>query len=156
MVRIRPYILYDCKEIMQLFYDTVHVVNKKDYTQAQLDAWAPKNADEKYWEQVLKEHYSIVAELDNRIVGFSDMDDTGYLDHLFVHKDYQGQGIGTALLNKLESYASMIGMEYIITHVSITAKPFFIAREFEVIKEQTVMRRGEWFTNFIMQKKIRK
>ena len=105
MVRIRPYILYDCKEIMQLFYDTVHVINKKDYTEAQLNAWAPEKPDEEHWEKVLREHYSIVAELDNQIVGFSDMDDTGYLDHLFVHKDYQGQGIGTALLNKLESYA---------------------------------------------------
>ena len=97
-----------------------------------------------------------MAVLDNQIVGFSDMDDTGYLDHLFVHKDYQGRGIATALLNKLESYARIIGMDYIITHVSITAKPFFLAKDFEVVKEQKVMKRGEWFTNFIMQKKIRK
>ena len=156
MVRIRLYILYDCKEIMQLFYDTVHVINKKDYTEAQLDAWAPPTLDQEYWENILKEHYSIVAELDNQIVGFSDMDDTGYLDHLFVHKDYQGRGIATALLNKLEAYARIIGMDYIITHVSITAKPFFLAKDFEVVKEQKVMKRGEWFTNFIMQKKIRK
>lgn len=154
MLQIRRYLSSDCEEIMQLFYDTVHTVNKRDYSEAQLDAWAPKNPDQQKWKKTLSEHYSIVAEIEDQIVGFCDMDDTGYLDHLFVHRCYQRQGIATILLDKIEEYASMTGIKYIITHVSITAKPFFIEKGFEIVKKQTVLRRGEAFTNFIMRKTV--
>ena len=36
-------------------------------------------------------HHTIVAECGNEIVGFGDIDDTGYLDRLYVHKDHQGK-----------------------------------------------------------------
>lgn len=31
----------DLKEIVSLFYETVYSVNSKDYSKAELDAWAP-------------------------------------------------------------------------------------------------------------------
>lgn len=39
------------------------------------------------------------------ITGFGDMDFTGYLDRLYVHREYQGQGIATLLCGELESWA---------------------------------------------------
>lgn len=81
------------------------------------------------------------------IVGFGDIDNTGYLDRLFVHKDYQGQGIATALCNKLEC-----SFDIITTHASITAKPFFESRGYKVIKEQQVERQGTFLTNYVMEK----
>ena len=38
----RMYRSEDCKEIIELFYNTVHSVNAKDYNEAQLDVWASK------------------------------------------------------------------------------------------------------------------
>ena len=52
------------------------------------------------------------------------MDDNGYLDRLYVHKDYQGKGIATLILNELEKHAILQGLSLIKTHASITAKPF--------------------------------
>ena len=37
---IRKYQPYDCKELAELFYNTVHTINAKDYTKEQLDGWA--------------------------------------------------------------------------------------------------------------------
>ena len=37
------------------------------------------------------------------IVGFRDMDSTGYLDRLYVHKDYQKKGIAAAICDRLAS-----------------------------------------------------
>ena len=37
-MNIRMYRSEDCKEIVELFYNTVHSVNSKDYNKAQLDA----------------------------------------------------------------------------------------------------------------------
>ena len=42
---IREYRPADCKEIEKLFYDTVHTVNARDYTEAQLAAWATGTVD---------------------------------------------------------------------------------------------------------------
>lgn len=144
---IREYQSKDCKELTEFFYNTVHIVNAKDYTKEQLDVWAPKQMDLKKWNQSLQEHFSIVAVDDDIIVGFGDIDETGYLDHLFVHSDYQGKGIATAICNQLES--AIQGC--IITHASITAKPFFEKRGYRVIKEQQVERQGIFLTNFVME-----
>lgn len=145
---IREYQSADCKELTKLFYNTVHTVNAKDYTKEQLDVWATGQVNLKKWNQSLQEHFSIVVVDDDVIVGFGDIDETGYLDRLFVHSDYQGKGIATAICNQLE--AAVQGN--IVTHASITARPFFENRGYIVIKEQQVVRQGISLTNFIMEK----
>ena len=147
---IRKYQPKDCKEITELFYNTVHNVNKKDYTKEQLEVWAPVNADLEKWNKSLTEHYSLVAVEKGIITGFADIDETGYLDRLYVHKDYQKKGVATALCDKLEARA----FEKIVTHASITAKPFFEKRGYNVIKEQQVLRGGLLLTNYVMEKSI--
>ena len=77
------------------------------------------------------------------------MDETGYLDRLYVHKDYQGQGIASAICDELERFA--VGKTF-TTHASITAKPFFQHRGYRVVCKQEVIRRGVALTNFIMEK----
>ena len=37
-MQIRKYRPSDCRELAELFYDTVHTVNAGDYTKEQLDA----------------------------------------------------------------------------------------------------------------------
>lgn len=145
---IREYQSADCEELTELFYNTVHTINAKDYTKEQLDVWATGQINLKKWNQSLQEHFSIVAVDDDVIVGFGDIDKTGYLDRLFVHSDYQGKGIATAICNQLE--AAVQGS--IVTHASITARPFFENRGYKVIKEQQVVRQGISLTNFIMEK----
>ena len=88
-MEIRKYLESDCKILSELFYNTVHTVNAKDYTKEQLDVWATGEVDLEKWNQSLKEHYSVVAVEGEVIVGFGDIDSTGYLDRLFVHADYQ-------------------------------------------------------------------
>lgn len=147
-MEIRKYQQSDCIKLAELFYNTVHKINAKDYTNEQLNVWATGQVDLEKWNYSLQEHYSIVAIEDELIVGFGDIDETGYLDRLYVHADYQGKGIATAICNQLEQ--AIQGK--ITTHASITAKPFFEKRGYEVIKEQQVERQGIFLTNFIMEK----
>lgn len=150
---IRDYQPSDCKEITELFYNTVHTVNAKDYTKEQLDVWAIGQVDLEKWNQSLQEHYSIVAIENEVIVGFGDIDKTGYLDRLFVHADYQGKGIATGICNQLEQTIQ----GNITTHSSITAKPFFEKRGYRVIKEQQVERQGIFLTvSILLWRKIDK
>ena len=147
---IRKYEPSDCKQLAELFYQTVHSVNAIDYTNEQLDAWADGNVDLKEWNKSFIAHYTVVCIKDNIIVGFGDMDKTGYLDRIFVHKDYQRQGIASAICDELEQ---AVNENTIITHASITAKPFFEQKGYKVAKEQQVVRNGITLTNYLMEKK---
>ena len=144
---IREYIPSDCEQIAELFYQTVHTVNVKDYPLEQLSVWASGNVDLSVWNKSFLEHNTLVAIENSIVVGFGDIDSTGYLDRLYVHKDYQKQGIASALCDKLEN-----GFTKITTHASITAKPFFLHRGYKVVKEQQVERNGIFLTNYVMEK----
>ncbi|WP_071131230.1 GNAT family N-acetyltransferase [Enterococcus timonensis] len=146
---LRRYTTADCTEMAELFYQTVHSVNAKDYTKEQLNAWATGAIDLNQWNQSFLNHFTLVAVKNNKIVGFGDIDDTGYLDRLYVDKDFQNQGIATAICAELEK---SIPTGPITTHASITAKLFFQRRGYRVIKEQQVIRNGISLTNFLMEK----
>lgn len=148
-MEIQEYQSSDCNEIAKLFYDTVHTVNAKDYEKEQLYAWASGNIDIATWNQSFLDHYTLVAREGNMIIGFGDIDDTGYLDRLYVHRDHQGKGVASAICDRLENY---FVVEHITTHASITAKGFFLSRGYKIIKEQQVERKGIRLTNYVMRK----
>lgn len=147
-MELRRYRQSDCEELAALFYNTVHRINVRDYTEEQLNAWASGKADLEEWDRSLQRHFSVVAVEQGITVGFGDIDDSGYLDRLYVHADYQGRGIATAICNQLEGTVR----GDITTHASVTARPFFEKRGYKVVKEQQVERKGVFLTNFIMKK----
>lgn len=154
-MNIRMYKSEDCREIVELFYNTVHSINSRDYSLEQLGVWAPKEIDIALWDKSLSQHYSIVAEESGVIIGFGDLDATGYFDRLYVHKEYQGIGVANTIANDLERYAQENHIRIVTTNASITAKPFFEKRCYEIVKEQFVERNGQFLKNFIMKKVLR-
>ncbi len=149
-MEIRAYRPSDCGELAKLFYDTVHTVNARDYTREQLDAWADGQIDLEQWNRSFLAHESAVAVDGERIIGFGDLADSNYLDRLFVHRDCLGRGVATAICDRLERAARGT----VVTHASITARPFFEKRGYRVIKERQVERRGVLLTNFVMEKRL--
>lgn len=144
---LRTYLPTDCQALADLFYQTVHTVNARDYTPEQLNAWATGHADIHEWNRSLSSHYTVVATENDLIIGFGDIHPNGYLDRLYVHKDYQRQGVATAICDELER--SFQG-KTITTHASITAMPFFLSRGYQVLRQQQVIRQGIPLTNYIM------
>lgn len=92
-MQLREYQHSDCERLAELFYQTVRIVNAKDCTKEQLDVWATGKVDLCEWNSTFLKHKTIVAVENGKIVGFGDMDSTGYLDKLYVHKDYQRKAL---------------------------------------------------------------
>ena len=153
-MRIRPYTAADCPAVLALFYNTVHTVNRRDYTPAQLDAWAPAGPDAARWDASLKAHAALVAvDQAGGLLGFGDMDTAaGYLDRLYVAARCQRQGVGGALCGALEALLSP-GTR-VTVQASLTARPFFEARGYRVIRAQQVERRGVTLPNLLMEKRL--
>lgn len=153
-MEFREYKNTDLHAVMDLFYVTVHEVNKNDYSEEQLDAIAPKDANEYHWEKSLEKNHTIVVEEDDKLIAFGNIGKTGYLDRLYVHPDYLRKGIASKLVEELEEYAKKHGSHVINVTSSITSKAFFESKGYAVIEEQINERRGERLLRYLMENKI--
>lgn len=150
-ITLRPYQSTDLNQSTTLFYETIHTINAQDYSKEQLDVWATRQIDNQAWDLRFTKDITYVAVLENIIVGFANIQPNGYLDCLYVHKDYQHKGIATKLCDTLES---LVTTKEIMVHSSITAQGFFAKRNYKTIKQQEVIRQGVKLTNFIMIKHL--
>ena len=154
MPTVRKYKKGDEKAIWQIKHDTIRKVNINDYSEQQVQAWAPDIYDEERWTKRINEMNPFVAEIDGIIVGYADIQSDGYVDHFFCHSEYQGQGVGKSLMQSILDKAQAEGINRLYSHVSITAQPFFEHFEFIVIKKQKVEIRGQVLTNFVMENNL--
>lgn len=154
-VIIRSYTIEDAPHLAAIFYNTIHKINCKDYSPEQIEAWAPTSHLEaagwiKKWEAIPP----LVATIDQTVVGFAELEDNGHIDCFYCHHKYQGKGVGSALMQAIENRASRIGNRELFAEVSITARPFFEAKGFRVVREQIVSVRGANLKNFVMKKDL--
>lgn len=153
-IHIRLFKPSDTLEIIKLFQNAVHTINIRHYSAEQVAVWAPEKMDSDKWQKSLSENITYIAEIDSVIVGFIDMTHEGYLDHLYIHKDYQAKAVAYYLFKQIEIAARNLGLTKITTDCSITAKKPAERMGFVVIKEQTVMYNGVPFINYAMEKKL--
>jgi len=153
-MEIRAYHLGEEHEIWQLFHCTIQHINAQHYSQKKLRAWSPAEYDKEVWTEKLARLCSFVCVSDDKIVGYSDVQKNGYIDHFFCHHQYQGKGVGTALMTHIHTLAKQQDMTQLSADVSITAKPFFEINGFKVVKQQAVPTRGQILVNFKMIKAL--
>lgn len=144
----------DTKACLELFKHTIIHVNSKDYDDIQIQAWINPQRKFEDWQTSFENRHAYVVLDQDKIVGFIDMNDDGYLDRLYVHYQYQNCGIGKLLVNQVEKNAIENKISEIETHASITAKPFFEHLNYQVICRQTVNCRGVLMDNYVMKKKL--
>lgn len=145
----------DAPQIMRLFYDTVHTINSKDYTQEQVDVWAPCDMNLERWRDRQDTRMTFVAESDGQILGFAELEASEHIDCFYVHKDFQGQGVGARLLGAIIEMATAdTNAARLFAEVSITARPFFERHGFEVIQSQEVVLHGIALRNDVMERQL--
>ena len=151
-MKIRKATLDDTDQIRQLFYDTINNINIIDYDSEQIKLWSSGHLKIDKWKKNISEQYFIVSESDGIITGFASITEKGYLDFMYVHKDHQGKGIATKLLAELEKFAGSLELKEIWAQVSITARPFFRSKGFEITKEFITRIEDVEFADAIMTK----
>ncbi|WP_051615762.1 GNAT family N-acetyltransferase [Haploplasma modicum] len=134
-------------EMYQLFRETILNVNSFDYNEEQINAWI-NNVELNKWKDRFNKNYTVIALIDNKVLGFADIDETNYFDHLYVKYDFINLNIGKRLADEIERKAT----GNITTNASITAKDFFTKRKYIVIKEQEVKISNVALVNYKMIK----
>ena len=147
----------DAVELKELFQNTVLVINRRDYSQAEVEDWASCGNNLSNIKERIETHCFVVAvNQQSQIVGFSSITSQGYLHSMFVHKDFQGEGIATMLLEEIERYAITAGITRITSEVSLTARPFFEKKGYIVKEEQKRKANQLSLTNFWMAREMAK
>ena len=144
----------DLAKLKQLFVETVSNVCTSDYDNNQIEVWKSSIENSQRWEDLIENQFILVAVKNGEITGFCTLDNGNCIDMLYVHKDYQRQGIARKLYAEIEKEAKQQGQKVLFSDVSKTARPFFESVGFKVIKEQTVKIKGVDLTNYRMIKKM--
>ncbi len=118
-------------------------MTRENMSQIMLEAWGLEWSDETLLEHILDKHaYNEVARCGRAAVGYYTLDQVG--DYVFVvsvqvRKDHQGEGIGRALMERIEDLALMWGMEGVELCVQSTnqgAKAFYEHLDYRFISRE--------------------
>ena len=105
----------DALAIATLYHHTVSTINSRDYAPSQIEAWAGETPDEEKWRERQINRTTFVDEHNGTIRGFAELEDNGHIGAIYVHADYQGEGIASALLDEVEKEAAAHGVTCLST-----------------------------------------
>ena len=97
-MRIREFHAGEELALREVFHSSVHELATRHYTPDQLAAWAPETFDREAWVRRVRSLHPFVAEEAGRIVGYGDLQASGYIDHLYVAGWHARRGVGSALI----------------------------------------------------------
>ncbi len=92
-----------------------------------------------------------MALLDDRVVGFMELDPDGHIDCAYTHPDFQGRGVASALYRHLLNRARARKMERLYVEASHHARPFLEHRGFSLLHRNRVDRNGVTLVNRTME-----
>ena len=155
MIELREFRVGDEPALRAVFESAIHGTARRDYSQQQLDAWAPREFDADAWAIRMQGIAPFVALVDGRIAGYADLQANGYIDHFFVAAEAGGQGVGGRLMRRILARAEELRLAELTSHVSLTAEPFFAHFGFEVVERHVFELRGVETRNASMRKTLR-
>jgi putative acetyltransferase len=150
-VDLREYTDSDAEATLTVFLRAIRETAAGDYSPDQAAAWAAEHRDLAAWAASRTAAHTQVAIIDGRVVGFTDLDDDGYVDMLFVDPDFGRQGVATSMLAATIALARQRGTVALTTYASLTAKPLFERHGFVVPEERHFLSRDVELTNVAMR-----
>jgi putative acetyltransferase len=150
---IRRYTPGEESALFEVYYTAIHLIASRDYTAEQIQAWAPRDLDPTLWEDRVRGINPFVAELNGELVGYADLQPSGYIDHFFVAGKYGRRGIGSLLMRRLLEEAGLVGAVELTSNVSRTAQAFFLKFGFIVMEQRFPEIRGVVVPNALMRRR---
>lgn len=155
-VVIRPYRPDDAPHMAQLYYEAVRGLGRRDYSAAQVAAWAPaplapidvltRAADGRTT--------FVAADAGDQAVAYVDLEADGHVDHLYCHPDFAGQGVASRLLETVIQRAVEQGLTALHVEASELARPVFERHGFTVTARRDFEVRGVPIHNYAMRREL--
>jgi len=151
-VKLREFREGDTEELALLFTASIHTLAVNQYDVKQLEAWAPPSPNMGEWRQRFGGVRTIVAEDESSYLGFISYEIDGHIDLLYTSPRAARKGVASALLEEAAVQLRNLGVSDLFTEASLVAAPFFSRHGFQIVKEQSVVRRGVTFKRVAMRR----
>ncbi|MBS0279097.1 MAG: GNAT family N-acetyltransferase [Proteobacteria bacterium] len=152
---IRDYQRSDAEALADLFRAAVRQISARDYSAAQVDAWAGGVSAERLGARLGDGRTALVAVGDSDApLAFGDLEADGHIDFLYAAPDAAGKGIAAALYDALESHARAQDMTRLYTEASEAARRFFLKKGFAVVTRRDFVMGSTPMHNYAMEKRL--
>jgi putative acetyltransferase len=135
-VELRAYAAGDAEVTLVIFLRAVRETARAHYSPEQVAAWAADSGDLDSWAAARAAAHTQLAIIHGHVAGFTDLDDYGYIDMLFVDPDFGRQGIASGLLASMVALARQRGLPALTTFASLTSRPVFERQGFVIMDER--------------------
>jgi len=142
-IQLRPYEAADAAATWEVFHAAVRHTARARYSAAQVAAWAPDDVDADRWARRRAAAWTLVAVIDEQVVGFADLTDAGELDMLYVHPDHAREGVATHLLTAVVTEAEHRGLSRVEVHASWVLQPLLERLGFVLDEDNPANRIGD-------------
>ncbi len=115
-------------EIIQKLNNELFDLELKNYDTTLVKDWAISNEGKEYFEDLINNHFVMVALLDDEIVGYLagtinekgsyENIQYGEINNMFIKDSYRGYGVGKALVNEFKMYCKSKGINDLIVTAS--------------------------------------
>jgi len=136
----RPAKLDDATRLLEVRRKSILELAPSGMSVEDAKAWAMQLAPSGM-ERKLRELEIWISERDNRVAGWGAIRGD-FLQGLYTAPEYAGQGVGAALLDRLETLMRGRGIHAVRAEASSNAKPFYLRRGYKVTGPQTPA--GAW------------
>ena len=124
-MELRTYTVGDAEATLRVFLRAVRETARAHYSPDQIEAWAADHGDLDSWAAARAAAHTYLAIIGDRVAGFTDLDDSGYIDMLFVEPDFGRRGVASALLAHVIALGRARGLPALTTFASLTSQPVF-------------------------------
>jgi putative acetyltransferase len=155
MTTLRPYLPSDRGTLAILLQASVEELAVDDYTAGQRDAWAAAAEGDDFAERLAAGLTLVALDEDGDVVAFAVLVRNRAVQHVHVHPDLIGGGIGRMLVEALEKLASARGGEALTADATDNAKGFFLKLGFVEKARNTINYGDEWLGATTMEKPLR-
>ncbi|MBS4163733.1 hypothetical protein PRO82_001037 [Candidatus Protochlamydia amoebophila] len=77
-----------------MYFHTIHCINIKQYTQEQVDVWAPEsNLEGKGWEKKFLRTNPIVAVIGDKVADFAEFEPDSHIDCFYCHHEWMNKRV---------------------------------------------------------------
>ncbi len=152
---LRPFLAADTLALRELFAQSIEELTADDYDEEQRIAWASAAEDAEAFAARLGSMLTLVVQLDGEYLGFASLKGGNIIDMLFVHPDFTGEGVGTALASALETIAKARGAETMSADASDTAVTFFERLGYVAVQRNSVPCEDVWLSNTTVTKRLK-
>ena len=154
--RIRRAVPADAPAIWAIHTRAVRETASSHYPPESVAAWSGRMTPERYVEPIEARVVLVAEDDDGRIAGYAQLNPReGIVQACYVDPDYNGRGVGRALMAAIEDEARAAGRTALLLDASLNAIEFYATLGWrEEARAHHELAPGAWLDCAIMTKKI--